>query len=192
MESREKLVAEGTATALWQGLVKDAEARVSRQLGDDLESYLVFTLIRHQADGRLAGRTMALEWLETLLSSGRRREHGLRDVGDGCLLIAGLYPEQAERRRVSLSYFQDIGSDAYRHLGAVASDGLNRLFQQLAQAFAELVRVLFELRRLASAEGRLDPALAYAWCESHGRVRHDRAADAFPGAIVIDAPASRH
>jgi len=192
METRETIVAEGTATALWQGLVKDAEARASRQLGDDLESYLVFTLIRHQADGRLAGRTMALEWLETLLSSGRRREHGLRDVGDGCLLIAGLYPEQAERRRVSLSYFQDIGSDAYRHLGAVASDGLNRLFEQLAQAFAELVRVLFELRRLASAEGRLDPALAYAWCESRGRIRQDRAADVFPGAIVIDAPTSKH
>lgn len=192
MEAKDRIVAKGTATALWQGLVKDAETRASRQLGDELESYLVFTLIRHQADARLAGRTMAVEWLETLLSSGRRREHGLRDVGDGCLLIAGLYPEQAERRRVSLSYFQDIGSDAYRHLGAVASGGLQSLFQQLSAAFAELVRVLFELRRLATADNRLDPGLAYAWCESNGRIVPERAAEAFPGAIVLKAPESRH
>jgi hypothetical protein len=191
MEQVEAVVAEGTSTALWQGLVRDAQARASRQLGDDLESYLVFTLMRHQADARLAGRTMAIEWLETLLCSGRKRENGLRDVGDGCLLIAGLFPEQAQRRRVSLSYFQDIGSDAYRHLGSIAGGGLDRLFRQLAAAFAELVRVLFELRRLAGGEARLDPGLAYAWCESHGRIVPERAADAFPGAIVLEGPRSR-
>lgn len=191
MERAEPIVAEGTQTELWQGLVRDAEVRASRQLGDDLESYLVFTLMRHQRDARLAGRTMALEWLDTLISSGRKRETGLRDVGDGCLLIAGLYPEQAERRRVSLSYFQDIGSDAYRHLGELASNGLHELFRQLSVAFAELVKVLFHVRRLASDDVRIEPGLAYAWCESHGRIVPERAAEAFPGAIVLEAPRGR-
>lgn len=188
MHKPEPIVTDRTQTALWQSLVRDAQARASRQLGDDLESYLVFTLMRHQTDARLAVRTIALEWLDTLLASGRRREIGLRDVGDGCLLIAGLYPQQAERRRVSLSYFQDIGSDAYRHLGEHASGGLESLFRALASAFAELVRVLFEVRRLASDDARLDPGLAYAWCESNGRIVPERAADAFPGAIVIEGP----
>ena len=187
----EPIITEQTQTALWQNLVRDAEVRASRQLGDDLESYLVFTLMRHQTDARLADRTMALEWLDSLVASGRRRELGLRDVGDGCLLIAGLYPQQAQRRRVSLSYFQDIGSDAYRSLGECASAGLESLFRRLAYAFAELVRVLFEVRRLASTDSRLDPGLAYDWCESHGRIVPGRAAEAFPGAIVIEGPRGR-
>jgi hypothetical protein len=188
MSKPEPIVTDCTQTALWQSLVRDAQTRASRRLGDDLESYLVFTLMRHQTDARLAVRTIALEWLDTLLASGRRREIGLRDVGDGCLLIAGLYPQQAQRRRVSLSYFQDIGSDAYRHLGDHASGGLESLFRRLASAFAELVRVLFEVRRLASDDARLDPGLAYAWCESNGRIVPERAAEVFPGAIVIEGP----
>jgi hypothetical protein len=188
MSRPEPIVTDQTQTALWQSLVRDAQARASRQLGDDLESYLVFTLMRHQTDARLGMRTIALEWLDTLLASGRKREMGLRDVGDGCLLIAGLYPQQAQRRRVSLSYFQDIGSDAYRHLGEQASGGLESLFRRLSRAFAELVRVLFEVRRLASDDARVDPGLAYAWCESHGRIVPERAAEAFPGAIVIEGP----
>lgn len=191
MQNGEPILTEDSQTALWQTLVRDAENRASRQLGDDLESYLVFTLMRHQRDAQLGGRTIAIEWLETLLANGRRRQEGLRDVGDGCLLIAGLYPQQAQRRRVSLSYFQDIGSDAYRHLGERASGGLESLFRQLANAFAELVRVLFEVRRLATPDTRLDPGLAFDWCESRGRIVPERAAAVFPGAIVIEGPAGR-
>lgn len=191
MQAPAPIRTDDSQTALWQALVRDAESRASRTLGDDLESYLVFTLMRHQRDAGLGGRTIAIEWLETLLANGRRREAGLRDVGDGCLLIAGLYPQQAQRRRVSLSYFQDIGSDAYRHLGERASGGLESLFRQLASAFAELVRVLFEVRRLAAPGARLDPGLAYDWCESKGRIQPERAAEMFPGAIVIEAPAGR-
>ncbi len=191
MQNGEPILTEDSQTALWQTLVRDAENRASRQLGDDLESYLEFTLMRHQRDAQLGGRTIAIEWLETLLANGRRRQEGLRDVGDGCLLIAGLYPQQAQRRRVSLSYFQDIGSDAYRHLGERASGGLESLFRQLANAFAELVRVLFEVRRLATPDTRLDPGLAFDWCESRGRIVPERAAAVFPGAIVIEGPAGR-
>ena len=88
MQPTDPILTDDSQTALWQALVRDAENRASRTLGDDLESYLVFTLMRHQRDAQLGGRTIAIEWLETLLANGRRREEGLRDVGDGCLLIA--------------------------------------------------------------------------------------------------------
>lgn len=188
----EPILTGSSETLLWQGLVQDAETRAAKRLGENLESYLVFTLMRHQNDGELGRRVLALEWLESLVASGRRRQEGLRDVGDNCLLIAGLYPEQAERRRVSLSYFQDLGRNAYENLGERASGGLETLFRELAKAFAVMVRVLFEVRRLAHSAGRLDPALAYAWCESHGRIVPERAAEAFPGAIVLEGPKSRN
>lgn len=191
MQPAEAIRTDDSQTALWHSLVRDAEQRAARCLGDELESYLVFTLMRHQRDAQLGDRTIAFEWLDTLLASGRRREQGLRDVGDGCLLIAGLYPQQAQHRRVSLSYFQDIGSEAYRHLGDCASGGLETLFHRLAQAFAELVRVLFEVRRLAGDPACIEPGLAYAWCESRGRILPERAAEMFPGAIVLEAPTTR-
>jgi hypothetical protein len=186
----ETIRTEASATALWQELVRDAEGRAARTLGEELESYLVFTLMRHQTHAALAGRVMALEWLESQLAHGRRREEGLRDVGDGCLLIAGLYPERAERK-VSLSYFQDLGRDAYLKLGADARHGLAELFRQLGKAFAELVRVLFEVRRLAAEAVPLDPGLAHAWCESNGRIIPERAQEMFPGAIVLPAQGGR-
>ena len=145
---------------LWQGLVQDAESRAAHRLGENLESYLVLTLMRHQTDAQLGRRVFALEWLESLVARGKRRQEWLRDVGNNCLLIAGLYPEQAERRRVSLSYFQDFGRKAWENLGERPQGGLETLFQELARAFAVLVRVLFELRRLAHSAVRLDPGLA--------------------------------
>jgi hypothetical protein len=188
----EPILTGSSETLLWQGLVQDAETRASRQLGENLESYLVFTLMRHKTDAHLGRRVMAIEWLESLVANGRRRQEGLRDVGDNCLLIAGLYPEQAERRRVSLSYFQDLGRNAYENLGERSQGGLETLFRELARAFAVLVRVLFEVRRLADSATRLDPGLAYAWCESHGRIVPERAAEVFPGAIVLEGPATRN
>lgn len=185
------LLVDGTQTALWHGLVRDAEAKAARSLDEELESYLVFTLMRHQEDASLGRSTVALAWLESLLGQGRQREQGLRDVGDQCLLIAGLFPELADRRRVPLSYFQDLGQDAYSHLGARALGGLAQLYRHLASAFAELVRVLFELRRLASDAIALDPALAYGWCESRGRIVPERAAEMFPGAVVLAGPGTR-
>jgi hypothetical protein len=186
----ETIRTEASATALWQKLVKDAEGRAARALGDELESYLVFTLMRHQTHVALAGRVMALEWLESHLAHGRRREQGLRDLGDACLLIAGLYPERAEHK-VSLSYFQDLGRDAYFRLGDDARHGLAELFRHLGQAFAELVRVLFEVRRLDAAAAPIDPAVAHAWCESNGRIVPERAQEMFPGAIVLPAHGGR-
>lgn len=185
------LLIDGSETALWHALIKDAEGRAARELGEDLESYLVFTLMRHQTDAGLGGRVLAMEWLQSLEASGRQRELGLRDVGDHCLLIAGLFPELADRRRVSLSYFQDLGRNAYTHLSARCIGGLEQLYQQLAAAFAELVRVLFEVRRLAQSDRRLDPALAYGWCESDGRIVPERAAEMFPGAIVLAGTTTR-
>ncbi len=186
----ETILTEATETALWHALVRDAETRASRNLGETLESYLVFTLMRHQQDTGLGHKVMALEWLQAQVQQGRARDGNLRDVGDGCLLIAGLYPERAEQR-VSVGYFQDLGRVAYQHLAERSHAGLMQLFQTLASAFAELVRVLFEVRRLASPPAPLEPGLAYAWCESGAGIDQRRAAEVFPGAILMAPVATR-
>jgi hypothetical protein len=90
----------GAAAELWQELVHDAGTRAGAPLDETRESYLVFVLLRYQRDDSLLVRTQALEWLTAQACSGHQRADALRDVGDRCLLIAGLYPALAERRLV--------------------------------------------------------------------------------------------
>src|SRR5690606_10642090 len=100
---------QGAPAALWQALVHEAAGRAGHPLDETRESYLVFVLLRFQNDGALLARTQALDWLHALGQAGQVRADALRDVGDRCLLIAGLFPGLAARRRVSVDYFVELG-----------------------------------------------------------------------------------
>lgn len=181
-------LADGTQTSLWHELVRDAESRARRNLDESLESYLVFTLLRHQRDEQLGQRVMALEWLAARKHAGRLQEQNLRDVGDRCLLLAGLYPEQAERRLVSLSYFIDLGRHAYDQLAAQLKAGMAELYLQLARGFNELVLVLIEIRKLSGQWQGPTPLQNHALCSERGQPRPDLSDRNFPGAIVLSMP----
>jgi hypothetical protein len=132
----------GAAAELWQALVHDAGARAGTPLDEMRESYLVFVLLRYQRDDSLLVRTQALEWLTAQACSGTQRADALRDVGDRCLLIAGLYPGLAERRRVGTDYFIDLGRGAYHEAAEASRNAYAALFEQLARSYRELVRIL--------------------------------------------------
>lgn len=146
------ILTDTAATALWHDLVREAEQRGHAPLDADLESYLVFLLMRHLRDAQLGDRVMALDYLLALQRRGTQRGQELRDVGDRCLLIAGLYPHQAEQRLVSLDYFIALGANAYSELASRTRSAVGALYEHLAIAFARLVRVLVELRRLACSD----------------------------------------
>lgn len=149
------LLTGNSPTELWHDLVRQGEERAQRRLDEDTEAYLVFTLMRHYRDVPLAHRTMALEWLHALDQAGRDRQDGLRDVGDRCLLLAGLYPQLAERRRVNLGYFIELGRGAYDQLAGELRDALAALYRELACCFEDLVRVLLAVRDGGTAMPKL-------------------------------------
>jgi hypothetical protein len=136
----------GSVTHLWQTAIGEAQSRAHLTLPESQESYLVFTLVRHSRDAVLAGRTLALEFLDGLAGERALREDRLRDVGDRCLLIAGLFPGLGQRRCVGPDYYRDLGSAAYRELGAQPGRMLAALYAELAVAFQALVRVLERVR----------------------------------------------
>jgi hypothetical protein len=74
------------------------------------------------------------------------REQSLREVGDRCLLIAGLFPALAERRRVNVRYFMDIGRSAYLDIADTGRSAYAALFRQLAATYEELVCTLRAVR----------------------------------------------
>jgi len=173
------ILTDTAAVALWQDLIREAGRNGAATLDEDSESYLVFLLMRHLRDAGLAGRVFALDYLQALQDSPR--PEALRDVGDRCLLIAGLYPHQAQRRLVGLDYFLTLGSQAYAELAAVARTAWAELYRALATHFARLVRVLVQVRRIGSG---LD---AISALDRHSLALADPAAatQEFPGAIVI-------
>lgn len=141
-----ELIMQQSSTAHWQQLVAEAEARCGADLGEDAQSYLVFLLMRYLRRDDLLRRLLALGYLQAMASSGTRRAERLRDVGDECLLIGGLFPGQVRRRRVSLGYVIGLGQGAYGELAATDGSALGGLFQHLAQEFPVLLDVLGQLR----------------------------------------------
>lgn len=135
-----------TPLQLWVDLVRDGEERVSTRLPELVESYLVFMLQRHQGDAMLGRRVLALDWLGGQELAGSERADAMRDVGDRCLLIAGLFPRLAQRRNVQPAYYAALGQAAYGEVAVVARAGYAELFARLAQAFAAMLRVLGGLR----------------------------------------------
>lgn len=146
-----KLVLQPTATAQWHALVNEAEAACARRLPIDLQSYLVFLLMRFANKPELVARVMAVEFLQGMLAHGHLQESRLRDVGDQCLLFAGLFPEQAPQRMVEVDYFVALGRTAYGTL-ASASDSENAtMFEQLSQGFEVLTEILQAMRGTSEA-----------------------------------------
>ena len=170
--------------ALWTDLVHEAEHGAATRLDEDLESYLVFLLMGHTRDVQLHRSVVALDYLLARAQSGTRHKQELRDVGDRCLLLAGLYPEQAQRRLVNISYFLDLGSSAYDELSNALSASIAQLYGHLAQAFAHLVRVLMELRRQVRD---ITPLVLHELATSGRGLDRD---PQFPGAILLTGNAT--
>lgn len=153
----------GVPLQLWYDLVRDGEDRARTRLPETIESYLVFLLQRHQGDAVLGKRILALDWLGGQERAGRDRADAMRDVGDRCLLIAGMFPRLAERRNVQPSYYAALGQAAYGEVAVVARAGYAELFALLAQAFEAMLRVLGGLRAPPRLQGGAPPCEARSW-----------------------------
>lgn len=153
----------------WQALVAEAETLAGVQLDEELESYLVFTLMRFLRRPEMTQRILALDFLEAFQQSHPQRSETLRDVGDQCLLYSGLFPRRAERRRVRVSYYVRLGRSAYQNL----ADSLSKtadLFAHLAAEFIAAMDTLQAIRVLGQQTTGLLPAQAYElWQDTASR-----------------------
>jgi hypothetical protein len=146
----QKLILEDTEIAQWHSLVRQAEEAYGYQLNEAMESYLVFTLMRFMKDQDLATQALALDYLRSHGLPKSMRLEQLRDIGDQCLLLSGLYPKRAEKRLVRVSYYVNMGRSAYHHLSEGAQQATAELYQQLAETFVMLMDLLQTIRQFSS------------------------------------------
>lgn len=136
-----------TPMAQWYALVNEAQFGCQLDLDEDLESYLVFMLMRFSGKTELSQSVVAIEFLESLHKTGSMRTNCLQEVGDKCLLISGFFPEQIRKRRLKESYYIDLGQNAYyalaNHSKLMAAD----LFKSLSHEFLILRDVLKAMRQ---------------------------------------------
>ena len=162
------LILQATPTAQWYALVGEAEQACSIHLNPDLESYLVFLLMRFSKQPELAAKIFAFEFLEAVqAANGVQRDNLLQTLGDSCLLYSGLFPAQATRRQVKISYFIDIGRIAYSTLSDQGHHQLGELFACLSQFFIVVMDILQTMRELSGDTGILSPIQAEElWSET--------------------------
>ena len=152
-----------TSTALWYGIVHDAEESCAIALKEDIESYLVFLLMRYTNQPELAKQVIATEFLQATKFAAAKQELVMKGVGDKCLLFAGLYPNLAEKRMVKISYFVNVGQAAYTAISRKSND----LYELLSREFVQLMDVLQAIRQYTKHHPDLLPFQAYdLWNET--------------------------
>lgn len=167
-----KLLLHETAVEQWKSLVADAGRQAQHELDEELESYLVFTLLRFMRRPHAISKVVAFEYLLAMDSRSGEKRLILRDIGDQCLLVSGLYPELAKRRLVASEYFIDMGRNAYDELSGLMHAGASSLYRQLAEAFYYLRDVLYAIRCMQS-NIQLQPSdLFHTWQELARKESH--------------------
>lgn len=156
----EKIITSPSTTTQWQSLVNEASQLCKIHLTEELESYLVFLLMRFMNSPQLTHKSMGIEFLTSINRSGSLRSLALRDVGDQCLLYSGLFPGRARRRLVKVSYYVNLGKSAYKSLAFTSKYSDSDLFYTLYNNFVNLMDILQATREINNAGNGLDPLMA--------------------------------
>lgn len=142
----EHLILHPTDTCQWHALVNEAQAKTQLILCEPTEAYLVFLLMRFSAGSDWLDSLLAMDFLESAQLPGHQQLEKLRELGDKSLLFSGLFPGLAERRRVSLNYFVDMGQSAYLAVSALEEEDDSELYIRLSKEFLSLQKILQAMR----------------------------------------------
>lgn len=166
----DSLVVGPNTLSQWYDLIKEAGKASVIQLPEDVESYLIFLLIHFTNHPEIAKSVLGQEYLEGLERELKMRQMLLKEVGDQCLLMSGLFPSRAQRKRVKISYFVRLGQNAYTTLSQNArKEAVFALYGALSERFVAMMDVLQTMRELHEAHlPRLNPLEAYElWNDTH-------------------------
>lgn len=183
------LLNSSTSISLWQEIIHDAEASCSVRLHEELESYLIFLMMRFTNQPDIVKQIMATDFLKGLKLTKNQKLYHLQEVGDKCLIYSGLFPKNAEKRHVKISYFVNLGQSAY----SIISYKHNDLYALLANHFVTLMDILQAIRQHSKHYPDLLPFEAYdLWTDTGSRralsVLKNYTKD---GAVIIDLKQKR-
>jgi hypothetical protein len=143
------LPTQATILSQWYDLIKEASKASFIKLPEDVESYLVFLLMEFMKQPDIAKSVLSSEYLEALNYHFQTRQMLLKNVGDKCLLISGLFPARAQKKRIKISYFVNLGKNAYTVLGNLSTQATSaQLYATLSERFVAMMDILHTTREL--------------------------------------------
>ena len=166
-----KFILDSSELSQWHTLVQEAEQDYGCHLDEAMQSYLVFTLMRFTKNQHLNTQALAIDFLKSHHLPNKMRSEHLRDIGDQCLLVSGLYPASAAKRQVGVSYYVDLGRSAYHHISTVTQQGIADLYHQLAESFILLMDLLQTIRQYSAPAMRPIAAMDL-WQETGSRAAY--------------------
>ena len=86
-----RFILDSSELSQWHTLVQEAEQDYGCHLNEELQSYLVLTLMRFAKNKQFNSKALALDYLAAHNLPSHLHDKQLRDVGDQCLLLSGLY-----------------------------------------------------------------------------------------------------
>ena len=108
-----------TDVAAYHDFIRRGESRAGLTLSEELEQYLVRMLAVSVRSNEVS-RRLALILLDAQMAhSTSDRAIMLHELGFEALKLAGFFPGQIDRRRVSLRYVKDMARVGYGSLGAI-------------------------------------------------------------------------
>ncbi|MBL1293533.1 MAG: hypothetical protein COB61_006655 [Thiotrichales bacterium] len=147
--------------AQWHGLVHEAQAKAHLHLSEMLEHYLVVLLARFTCRAESLCEAVAPHYLKAMRNDSRNRPRELRDVGDTCLLLSGLFPGRTNKLAVNTDYYIGLGQSAYGEASTHLDTDDHPLFLMLAQRFVSAMDVLMTIRLMSNENSLLpDPLTA--------------------------------
>lgn len=177
------LVLEPTATAQWYSLLKEAGRASSVFLSEELESYLMFLLMRFINQPDMVNSILALDFLHNIKTFNVENQRIIREVGDKCLLYSGFFPGRAKRQHVKISYYVALGKRSYLALSSSYNNAFSNLFANLSDHFVELMDILHSIRGLDAKAYLIDlleaENLWHATKSKHARAVLKNATDGF-------------
>ena len=154
-------------TALWHALVGEAQAVTGYTLDQETEAYLVTTLMRFIGNINQTNRehNSSMDRLDEFMDTGKIRYENMQDIADQCLIFAGLFPDYAGQKQISINYFVELGQGTYLEL---AAGNFDNVYAHMSRDFVKLMDVLQSLREIDDGHSCLQPIQAHELWTSTG------------------------
>lgn len=136
---------------LWVDLLKEGQGRAHVSLSETEESYTALMLQRFARRTDLTTITFALAFMEHAHEGPVQRQDSLWETADAGLLVAGLFPERARKKNVSVSYFTDMSQICFFELAGICERLRHQseagMYREIGAGVERVAYVLYCTRR---------------------------------------------
>jgi len=155
-------------TAGWYALINRAQAESNSYFHKDVEDYLVHLLA--YVDSELTNVHYRSSEANGLFpyTPKQQRLAKIKNIGEQCLLIAGLFPDHANLTGIPLLFMMERGYSAYRELADATPEV--SLYSNIADNYGKVIDLLQNLGEMCGDYHKLDLIQAVElWQETGSR-----------------------